>query len=266
MNLIAITNSRFSGCVWPFRAALWAIFLHFFIHNCPAETNSVSDRKSFIVFAEKTLLAARANHHRAPTNAEATWQLGRACFDRAEFATDDSERAKLAVEGIEVMRKLVVTKPDLAAAHFYLAMNLGQLARTKLLGALTLVDEMEKEFKLARQLDEHFEFAGPDRNLGQLYLQAPGWPASIGNRFKARKHLERAVELAPGFPENHLNLLEAFCEWKDQKGIRRELKVLDEIWSAARTNFTGEVWASYWADWEKRRAHLQTSAAAKLAR
>ena len=217
-----------------------------------------------IVYAEKTLETARARHEREPMNAEAAWQFGRACFDRAEFATNDTERATLAVEGIAVMRPLVAREPKLPAAHFYLAMNIGQLARTKLLAALKLVDEMEREFKAARELDEHFEHAGPDRNLGQLYFQAPGWPASIGSKSKAHKHLERAVQLAADYPENQLNLLEAFCEWKDHKGIKRELKAVAELWPAAKTNFTGAVWAASWVDWEKRCGELQARAAKVL--
>ncbi len=116
-------------------------------------------------------------------------------------------------------------------------MNLGQLARTKLLGALKLVTEMEAEFKAARRLDEHLDFAGPDRSLGLLYLEAPGWPTSVGSRTKARQHLRRAAELAPQYPENRLTLLEAYLRWGDHNGVQRELKALEEIWPAARTNF-----------------------------
>jgi len=228
-----------------------------------AQTNQPSGA-DMVAYAEKTLQAARARLNQCPTNAEAAWQFGRACFDRAEFATNDTERATLAVTGIAVMRGLVAREPKSAAGHFYLAMNLGQLARTKLLGALKLVDEMEQEFAAARALDEHFEHAGPDRNLGQLYFQAPGWPASIGSRSKAHKHLERAVALAPDFPENRLNLLEAYCEWGDTKGIRRELKAIAGLWPAAKTNFTGPAWNSDWAAWEKRREELQVLAAKKL--
>jgi tetratricopeptide (TPR) repeat protein len=210
------------------------------------------------------LVAARGRYQREATNAEAAWQFGRACFDRAEFATNDTERATLAVAGIAAMRTLTAREPKLAAGHYYLAMNLGQLARTKLLGALKLVDEMEHEFKAARALDEHFDHAGPDRNLGELYFQAPGWPASIGSHTKARKHLEHAVVLAPNYPENRLNLLEAYCDWDEPKGIRHELKALAELWPAAKTNFTGTAWIADWTLWEKRRGELQTQAAKKL--
>jgi tetratricopeptide (TPR) repeat protein len=130
-------------------------------------------------------------------------------------------------------------------------MNLGQLAQTRGIGALKLVTQMEREFKAARDLDESFDNAGPDRNLGLLYREAPSL-VSIGNRTHAKKHLERAIELAPDYPENRLNLLEAFVKWNDRNGVRRELKALEELWPRARINLAGESWAGSWADWEER--------------
>jgi tetratricopeptide (TPR) repeat protein len=261
MNLTAIYYSPRANRTPCRRLAGWVAALAAFVQIAGAQGEVSSDPKTFTAYAERVLVEARARYHQNPTNAASAWQFGRACFERGEFAADDTERATLAVEGIEAMRRLVEREPKLAAGHYYLAMNLGQFARTKLLGALKIVDEMEREFKAARELQESLDFAGPDRNLGQLYFQAPGWPASIGSRGKARKHLERAVELAPGYPENHLNLLDACCEWKDAKGIRRELKAVEALWPAARTNFIGEAWAAAWADWEKRRSELKARGA-----
>jgi tetratricopeptide (TPR) repeat protein len=208
---------------------------------------------------ERLFVAARQNYLAAQTNALLAAQFGRACFDRAEFATNHTERALLAGQGISACRLAILLQPGSAAAHHYLAMNLGQLARTKLLGALKLVTEMESEFKAARQLDAHLDFAGPDRSLGLLYLQAPGWPTSIGSRTKARQHLRRAVELAPQYPENRLALLEACLRWGDRNGALRELKGAEVIWPIATTNLVGETWRAVWPDW---RARLERAKAA----
>jgi tetratricopeptide (TPR) repeat protein len=110
---------------------------------------------------------------------------------------------------------------------------------------------MEGGFKTARQLDEHFDYAGPDRFLGQLYFQAPTI-ASVGDRTKARKHLERAAELAPDYPENRLNLAEAYLKWRDKKLLQRELDALAILWPTAQTNFTGVQWEAAWSDWQPR--------------
>ena len=136
-------------------------------------------------------------------------------------------------------------------------MDLGQLAQTKRLGALKIVQEMEREFKTARDLDAKFDYAGPDRNLGLLYLEAPGWPASIGSRSNARRHLERAVELAPVFLENRLCLLEAYLKWVVKKSVQRELKAVEDLLPRTRKEFAGEAWAQSWADWDKRRDKIR---------
>src|SRR5262249_10988151 len=136
-------------------------------------------------------------------------------------------------------------------AHYYLAMNLGQLARTRGLGALKLVDQMEVEFNLARELDEHFDYAGPDRHLGVLYREAPA-VGSIGSRSNARKHLQRAAARAPEFPANGLNLIESYLRWNDRNGARRELKALETAWPKARTTFVGPTWADSWVEWNQR--------------
>jgi tetratricopeptide (TPR) repeat protein len=204
--------------------------------------------------------AAAAEFHRAqiqfqsdannPTNA---WQFARAAFDLAEFAATDTDRAALANQGIAACRQSIARAPESAAAHYYLAMNLGQLARTEFLGALKLVKEMEREFKTAAELDARFDYAGPERNLGLLYRDAPGWPASIGSTRKARTFSEEAVKLAPDYPENHLNLVETYLKWDERDDAKRELLALDTIWPAAQTNLTGAKWEQSWDEWSARR-------------
>jgi hypothetical protein len=217
----------------------------------PGETNSAAR-------AQRLFLEARSRHEAEPGRTEFAWQFARACFDRAEFATNKTERAAIAEQGIAACRLAVVREPKSAPAHYYLAMDLGQLAQTRTLGALKIVPEMEREFAAARQLDEQFDYAGPDRNLGLLYSEAPGWPTSIGSRSKARQHLQRAAALAPDYPENRLNLIEALLKWSDRPAAQREMKSLEDSWPRARTNFTGEAWTTSWADWNARLKQART--------
>ena len=128
----------------------------------------------------------------SPDDAQAAWQLGRACYDRAEFSKDNAERASLANEGITACRPLTVRLPKLAEGHYYLAMNLAQLARTKLLGALPILPEMRQGWLEALAIDEKLDYAGADRYLGLLFRDAPGWPVSLGDTRKAKQYLRRA--------------------------------------------------------------------------
>jgi len=146
---------------------------------------------------ERAFLEAQARYTKHGNDAEAAWQFGLACFDWADLADNNARRAEIAEQGIAASRHAVQLAPNSAASHYYLGLNLGQLAQTKRLGALKLVGEMETEFLAAIAADGKFDFAGAHRSLGLLYLDAPGWPTSIGNRTKARLHLRRAVELSP---------------------------------------------------------------------
>lgn len=207
-------------------------------------------------YAKKSFQEANVRYQQQPGKAAAAWQFGCACFDLAEFATNHTQRASLAERGIAACRLAIARESNSAPAHYYLGMNFGQLARTKGLGALRLVDQMEREFLRARDLDEQIDYAGPDRNLGQLYSDAPVF-GSVGSRARAREHLKRAVDLAPRYPDNQLNLVEAFLNWGDRAGAQRQLQTLEDLWPAARTNFVGAAWAASWADWEPRLKKLK---------
>src|SRR5206468_3539257 len=97
--------------------------------------------------------------------------------------------------------------------------------------------------------------------LGLLYLDAPGWPTSIGSRTKARLHLRTAVELSPDYPENWLCLLEAFLKWGDKSAVQSQLAQSEEMLKRARKIFTGENWESSWQDWDRRWEKIKGKAA-----
>ncbi len=231
---------------------------------CAEEALAGPAHERFARRAERLYREAQSRLELAATNNTAAWQFGRACFDWAEFATNDTQRADIAHQGIAACRGAVARDGQLAAAAYYLGMNLGQLARTKNLGALRLVAEMETLFETARKLDEQFDYAGPDRNLGLLYLEAPGWPVSVGNRGKARRHLERAIKLSPDHPENRLNLLEAHLRWGEKDPLPAEVKTLTELLPRARSEYAGEAWEVSWADWDRRWRGAQAKVRALL--
>jgi tetratricopeptide (TPR) repeat protein len=209
-------------------------------------------------WAELTVQEARKKYLEATNNVEAAWQLGRACFDWGEFARTDPQREAIAREGIGVCRHAIRLNSNSAPAHYYLAYNLGQLARTRLLSALKLVDEMEREFLVAIALDPAFDYAGPHRSLGTLYLEAPGWPASVGNRAKARQHLEKAAQLTPDFPGNRLVLLEAYLRWGERAKAQAQRQPVEAVLETARRKLTGPQWAWDWLQWERQWEQIRT--------
>ena len=228
--------------------------------DIPMPTLSVK----FADAAQIKLINARKKFQADTNSIPAAWALGQACFWRGEFAANDEDRNALANEGISVCRDLIIRAPTVPEGHYYLAMNLGQLARTKWLEALNIVKDIERGMKLAAAMQPSLDHAGPDRCLGLLYRDAPGWPISIGSKFKARAHLLRAVELAPELPENHLILIETWVMWKDKKALQRDLDALAAILPKARKQFTGDDWAAQWDDWERRWKEVQAKSAELL--
>jgi tetratricopeptide (TPR) repeat protein len=256
MRMSAIANSKVQsrGSGWAFlRASLaFAALVAAEIYGFAADNNPAY-QDQFRAHAEKVLAAAQKRYETEPTNSVAAWELGRACFGLVTVLEDRKEMERIINEGIAACRASVALDSGSAAGHYYLAITVGKLADLKRnLAAYGMVKEVEREFHKAQELDERFCYAGPDRCLGELYLKAPGWPLSVGSRSKARKHLERAAELSPDFPENRLLLAEAYEKWHDKKPLARELEALEKLWPAARTNFAGADWAADWTDWQPR--------------
>lgn len=210
----------------------------------------------FAAYVQHNYHEAQARYQAAPRQVDAAWQLARACFDLAELATNKTQRASLAEQGIAACQQALTRETNSAPAYYYLGMNLGQLAQTRGLSALRLVNQMEHAFIRARSADPQLDQAGPDRNLGLLYRDAPAI-GSVGSRRKAREHLTRAVKLAPQYPENRLNLIETYVKWGEPNAARSELAALVQAWPSARTNLTGIAWAASWADWEPRLNRLR---------
>lgn len=225
-----------------------------------ASDNNPAGQDQLRAPAQENLAAAQKRYAAEPTNSMAAWQVGRAAFELVTVLTDPKEREEIINEGIAACRQSVALDSNSVAAHYYLAITVGKLADLKRnLAAYGMVKEVEREFHKARELDEQFNHAGPDRCLGELYLKAPGWPLSLGSRSKARKHLESAAELAPDFPENRLLLAEAYGKWHDKKQLARELEAMEKLWPAARTNFSGTNWTAVWSDWQARFDKLRES-------
>jgi tetratricopeptide (TPR) repeat protein len=230
---------------------LLLLLLVAFSARADSVTNNPAGATNSLSYFRRSFEEAERRYKKNPQSIEAAWQFARACFDLADAADGNAKRAEFAEKGIDACRGALTRDPDSVAAHYYLGVNLGELAETRGLGAFKLIKEMEAQFMKTHDLDEHFDYAGPNRNLGLLYRDAPA-VGSIGSRSKARHYLERALKLAPQYPDNRLNLIEAYLKWGDRHDATRELKELEDALPAARAQFPGEAWASSWSDWDQR--------------
>lgn len=253
-NELTMKNTRHDG-----KAGGWScrlIFTFFFLAAVEIVFADGARDKIFAQRAGTAFQQAQAQYQLHKNDPVSAWQFARTCFDWADWATNKTQRADVARLGMDACHESL-SLTNSAAAHYYLALNLGQLARVELFSGLNLVREMSQEFDASATLDKDFDYAGAARGLGLLYRDAPGWPLSIGNKAKARESLESAVSLAPGYPENILNLAESDVKWDDNKDAKKQLAALDALWSKAQTNFAGPVWEQSWDDWATRRDDLR---------
>src|SRR5215204_2033623 len=90
-----------------------------------AHTNSSSllTPIDFANFAKTNFWAAQSRHKAHAGEIEMA-EFARACFDLGEFATNSSERADLAIQGIAVCRQLIGRNRKSVEGHYFLAMNL----------------------------------------------------------------------------------------------------------------------------------------------
>ena len=201
---------------------------------------------------------AAARRWRADTNnLEASWQFGRACFELADAATNNTQRAKVAEEGVIASRRATILEPKFAAGYYYLGLNLGQLARAKPLSAIGILGDVESAWLSSIALDPKFDYSGAHRAIGVLYRDAPGWPLSLGNRKNALFHLEKAVEVSPDYPGNRLYLIETLIKWGKNDSARAALAETRKVMEKAPVSFTGPMWREDLTNWERRWKKIQ---------
>jgi len=112
--------------------------------------------------------ARRAEYHRAQAQFQSNTNdprppgsFARACFDFNDFATNNAGAPRWPIRASPRAGNRSRANP-MRPGHYYLAIELGQLADTRRnLAAFKMVKEMEREFKTADDLDEHFDYAGP---------------------------------------------------------------------------------------------------------
>lgn len=212
---------------------------------------------AYRLFLRRQHDSCRAAHLASKTNVALVVAYGRAAFDWADAAATSREREAIAAEAIAALRVAEAAHPGNPGVHFYLGTNLGQLARTKTLGALKLVREMEQHFLESARLDPKFNHASAHRSLGILYNEAPGWPASVGNRAHARSQLETAVKLAPRHPDNWISLMEVLRDVEDWKALAESAPKYEALVPELRLEWTGPEWEKPWLDWDDRFAALR---------
>ncbi len=135
------------------------------------------------------------------------WRIARASFYLSDLVSDDHLQTRYAALGVKHAEKAVEARGDAVEGHYYLALNIAKQVEAE--GEVKGLQRMLDIAKRAAELDAGFDQAGPLRLMGKVYMVAPEWPTSVGDRDESVEVLKRAVSLH-STPLNRLFLGQAF--------------------------------------------------------
>src|SRR4051812_3248584 len=108
------------------RAKLRSILAVFAV--CLCARIAAGDEPNFLAEAETAYKAAQSAYATNSQSLEAAVDLARTAFDYADLAPNDTIRENVANNGIATARTAILGHTNSVAAHYYLALNIGQLA------------------------------------------------------------------------------------------------------------------------------------------
>jgi tetratricopeptide (TPR) repeat protein len=156
---------------------------------------------------------------------ELQWRVARACFHLSEMVSSSSASEAYALRGVTHGEQAVALSGERVEGHYYLALNMVKSVEAS--AEVTKLGPMMEVAQRAVTIDPSFDDAGPFRLVGKVYMVAPEWPASVGDRDKAVEILKKAVATA-ATPMNRLFLGQALYHIdeydKAAPHVRRALK------------------------------------------
>lgn len=178
------------------------------------------------------------------TDCDVLWKLARSNIDRGMVASND-EKPRWFVYSEGFSRRCISLYPDSSEAHFFLAVAIGQM--TKVVGGkrrIELSEDVKREAEATLSLDPMH--AGAMHVLGRwnYELAGMGWLTKVAAKIvyggvppgasyqQAKDWFERAIEVRPDMPLNHLWLGETLIKLDDYVGAREELQLclaLDDV-------------------------------------
>lgn len=193
-----------------------------FEEACQLLAKPEEDYPKNLLKARELFLAEKGGAHskKIPT------LLSETLFWLGELAVTKEDEEKYHGEGVEYGKESVAIE-DSVEAHLWYAANMGAHGVARgIMSSLFYLGDIEKHGKRAIELDERFFHAAPLRLMGRFYDQCPGFPIGKGDKNKAIKMLERAVELGPDFLMNHYFLADVYLAKRKKREARA---VLDKM-------------------------------------
>lgn len=153
----------------------------------------------------------------------ACWRIARAHYWIGDHAPDKAEKKRVFEQGIYYARKAVEFAPDKPDGHYWLGICYGVYGEAKgVLKSLSLVKPIKAAMNKVLALDPAYDEGGPDRVLGRVYYELPGFAG--GSKKKSLEHLLRSKELGPRVGLTRVYLADTYLALDEVEKAREELE------------------------------------------
>ncbi len=160
------------------------------------------------------------------SDAETLWRLCRAKIRLGETFKKKADRLAGYDAAKRDCEKSIELSSGTADAHFWLGVGLGRWAESKgMMKALFALKTIKKEMAATLALDPMH--GGAHHVLAEILWQVPG--IAGGDKKKALKEFERAVELSPTHSANYQPLAEAYLHFDRKEDAIKTLRAVLEL-------------------------------------
>jgi tetratricopeptide (TPR) repeat protein len=125
---------------------------------------------------------------------EIHWRDARAATELARLLPSAPDRLRFLARA-RGSATLAMANEDRVEGFYYLALAIALEA--EITQNMELVKPLVVSAEMAVALDKSYDGAAPLQLLGKIYLEAPEWPTSVGDKERAVALLEQAVSIAP---------------------------------------------------------------------
>jgi tetratricopeptide (TPR) repeat protein len=153
----------------------------------------------------------------------ACWRIARAHYWVGDHTPDKAEKKRIFEQGIYYAKKAVEFAPDKPEGHYWLGICYGVYGEAKgVLKSLSLVKPIKAAMNKVLELDPAYDDGGPDRVLGRVYHELPGFAG--GSKKKSLEHLLRSKELGPRVGLTRIYLADTYLSLDEVEKAREELE------------------------------------------
>ncbi len=153
----------------------------------------------------------------------AAWRIARAHYWLGDHTPDKTEKKRLFEQGIYYAKKAVEIEAEKPDGHYWLGICYGVYGEAKgVLKSLSLVKPIKEAMNKVLELDPGYDDGGPDRVLGRVYHELPGFAG--GSKKKSLEHLLRSKELGPRVGLTRIYLADTYLSLDEVEKAREELE------------------------------------------